>query len=210
MKKLLLIGILLTSMIQANELTAETCIGLTNEVIKNSTPEKKSNTITNLKKLCFEGCGKACIEGKKIEKNVDMVGLLNSDDHKKGCDVKFPSGIACNYIAIDSTIDDKALKLEYAVKSCISGFEDGCLNAYHTYNENKDYVNVLKYLNFGCNDLESYSCCDELGVIYFQGKGIAENKVKSYQFMKKALTLGSPYASRNLDVLCKNSPWACK
>lgn len=49
-----------------------------------------------------------------------------------------------------------------------------------------------------------------LGRAYFLGKGVGVNKIKSYKHWKIAAKQGFEGAQNGLDILCKESPWACK
>lgn len=46
--------------------------------------------------------------------------------------------------------------------------------------------------------------------MYYMGQGVKKDKIKSYQYLLKAAKQGDSKAQNNLDILCKNSPWACK
>lgn len=49
-----------------------------------------------------------------------------------------------------------------------------------------------------------------LGIKYFLGEGIAMNKNKAYEHWRIAAKQGHQQAQKNLDLLCSESPWACK
>ena len=51
---------------------------------------------------------------------------------------------------------------------------------------------------------------NNLGGMYYHGRGIKSDKIKAYKFWYKASIQGSTEAQSNLDHLCKESPWACK
>lgn len=54
---------------------------------------------------------------------------------------------------------------------------------------------------------------NNLGSLYFGGKcfSISDiNDIKAFQYYKEALSLGAESAQHNLDLLCKESPRACK
>ena len=49
-----------------------------------------------------------------------------------------------------------------------------------------------------------------LGMINFNGEGISMNKFEAYKWWMKAARKGNEKAQKSLDILCKESPWACK
>lgn len=56
------------------------------------------------------------------------------------------------------------------------------------------------------NDLANLN----FGVAYYFGKGVETNKIKAYEHLRVAAKQGNEQAQKNLDILCKESPWACK
>jgi TPR repeat protein len=46
--------------------------------------------------------------------------------------------------------------------------------------------------------------------MYAMGQGAKQDKIKSYQYWMKAAKQGNKTAQNNLDILCQQSPWACK
>jgi hypothetical protein len=48
------------------------------------------------------------------------------------------------------------------------------------------------------------------GYMLVQGIGVAQNKIKAYQYFLSAAKQGNKEAQGNLDMLCHDSPWACK
>ena len=59
-------------------------------------------------------------------------------------------------------------------------------------------------------ELEKAEDLVNLGVKYHKGKGVPLNKIKAYELYLQAARQGNENAQRNLDILCKDSPWACK
>lgn len=49
-----------------------------------------------------------------------------------------------------------------------------------------------------------------LGLAYFYGRGVEMNKIKAYEHWRAAAKQGNTGAQENLDILCSESPWACK
>ena len=46
--------------------------------------------------------------------------------------------------------------------------------------------------------------------MYYYGHGVNVDKFKTYELWLKAAKQGNSNAQGNLDILCKQSPWACK
>ena len=44
-------------------------------------------------------------------------------------------------------------------------------------------------------------------ILYSESAG---DKLKAYEYFMKAARLGNTNAQKNLDIMCKQSPWACK
>lgn len=49
-----------------------------------------------------------------------------------------------------------------------------------------------------------------LGISYYYGEGVAKNHIKAYEHFKEALKLGYADAQNSIEIVCKESPWACK
>lgn len=74
------------------------------------------------------------------------------------------------------------------------------------YNHNEMAVKLYTLAsNQGLADAQN-----NLGGMYYHGRGTKVNKIKAYQVWNKASIQGSEEAQVNLDHLCKESPWACK
>ena len=84
-------------------------------------------------------------------------------------------------------------------------------NAGDIYNRIEDITNAVKMfkkvVEFSPNHLAANY---NLGVAYYYGDGIETNKIKAYEHWRVAAQQGNQEAQKNLDILCKNSPWACK
>ena len=75
---------------------------------------------------------------------------------------------------------------------------------------NKDYKKAIQYYTLSANQNYAEALVN-LGIIYYNGShGVKTNKIKTYQLWMKAVKQGDQKAQNNLDVLCKESPWACK
>lgn len=79
------------------------------------------------------------------------------------------------------------------------------------YNKIRDYANEIKMykkaLGLLPNHIETHV---NLGVTYYSGKGVETNKIKAYEHFSIAAKQGNQQAQKNLDILCGQSPWACK
>ena len=78
----------------------------------------------------------------------------------------------------------------------------------------RDYKKALSLYNMAIKK-GFYSAYVNLGVMYALGQGVKKDKVKAYNYWRivasKRSYLGSKQkAQRNLDILCKRSPWVCK
>ena len=49
-----------------------------------------------------------------------------------------------------------------------------------------------------------------IGYCYVEGKGVKRDRIKAYKAWLKIAKDGDKTAQNNLDILCKESPWACK
>ena len=78
----------------------------------------------------------------------------------------------------------------------------------------KDYKLAIKMyeksIAVGYDEYSKGKVRVNLGFLYYYGKGASKNYIKSYNLWKDALINGSSVAQNNLEILCKESPWACK
>jgi len=49
-----------------------------------------------------------------------------------------------------------------------------------------------------------------LGLIYYMGESIEKDKIQAYKYWMMAAKQGNTHVQNNIDILCKESPWACK
>jgi TPR repeat protein len=49
-----------------------------------------------------------------------------------------------------------------------------------------------------------------LGLFYWTGTVVPLDKIKAYNLLMKASKQGDEVSQKSLDILCKESPWACK
>ena len=68
------------------------------------------------------------------------------------------------------------------------------------------YEEACKHDNLKFNS----EACYNLGLLYFYGKGVSKNYYKAYEYWIKAAKKGNTKAQHNLDILCREHPWACK
>ena len=74
-----------------------------------------------------------------------------------------------------------------------------------TYDKLQDYRNAKKYFEIGCNKgngdkVQAMVCCD-LGIMYYNGKGVRQDYNKAQELYKKACDLKSGVACNNLGLL---------
>jgi tetratricopeptide (TPR) repeat protein len=69
----------------------------------------------------------------------------------------------------------------------------------------KMYEKAIEY-----NPNKAFTAHFNLGVAYLYGKGVEMNKIKTYEHWRAAAKQGNSGAQENLDILCSESPWACK
>ena len=82
------------------------------------------------------------------------------------------------------------------------------LNGTDFYYE-KNYLEAMKYFKKTC-DNGYMDGCNAMAMLYEEGKGVKQDKIKAYQLYLKAAQKGNKVAQDSLDSLCKKSPWACK
>jgi tetratricopeptide (TPR) repeat protein len=107
-------------------------------------------------------------------------------------------------------IKDKWFKSEDEKYTLYNGY----WNIGLSYHMKKDYKNAIKFYkksieNDCCKYKFQISALNNLGVIYNSDNQFT-NKIKAYQYFKKAARYGNKNAQDNLDYLCKHSSWACK
>ncbi len=78
--------------------------------------------------------------------------------------------------------------------------------AYNNYN----YVTAAELYKKACDNPDPASNgCNNLGVLFFKGKGVRRNLVKAYHYFYLAKEFGSPYSQGTLDRLCSKIPSVC-
>jgi len=155
------------------------------------------------KKACDGGNALGCNNlgvlyerGRGVEQSYSKAAKL----YKKACDGGNADG--CH-----------SLGVLYA-KVCDGGNADGCYNLGVLYDNGgyvvqQDHSKAAKLYKKACN-LGDATGCLNLGYLYAKGYGVSMNKFKAYKYWVKAAKQGNQQAQHNLDILCKQSPWACK
>lgn len=84
-------------------------------------------------------------------------------------------------------------------------------NAGIIYNRNNEYKKAVDMFKKAIKYNPNYDLANSnLGVNYFLGEGIAMDKFKAYEHWRISAKQGNEGAQKNLDILCKESPWVCK
>lgn len=84
-------------------------------------------------------------------------------------------------------------------------------NAGVKYNKIEDTTNACKIFKKAVEFSPNYSDANyNLGICYYFGDGVGINKIKAYEHFRVAAQQGNQNAQKNLDIICKESPWACK
>jgi len=73
----------------------------------------------------------------------------------------------------------------------------------------QNYTKAVILFKKACDGGHAWGCYN-VGVMYYYGLGVPLNKIKVYQYWMKAAKQGDAEAQRNLDILCRESPWACR
>ncbi len=82
---------------------------------------------------------------------------------------------------------------------------DDAMKAY----KNGEYKKAIEFFGKAAN--QGYSMAQyNLGVMYYEGIGLKQNKNEAYNLWLKAAKQGSLIAQKNLDMLCKQSSEVCK
>lgn len=142
-------------------------------------------------------CTKAVDLLLEMKKKTTKTSLLRCEHYaldKESCKFVIPD----TYQKTDNEFFDDFIAESYLNAGVVYG------NIGDDANEVKMYKKALKispnYLRANYN----------LGVAYYFGKGVETNKIKAYEHWKIAAKQGNQQAQKNLDILCSESPWACK
>jgi tetratricopeptide (TPR) repeat protein len=92
-----------------------------------------------------------------------------------------------------------------------SGVTEAYVNAGVIYGQLKQHEREVqmyqKALEYDPNRASAHL---NLGISYYFGQGVNINKINAYKHWKIAAKQGNSQAQKNLDILCRESPWACK
>lgn len=124
-------------------------------------------------------------------------------------------------LGVEQNIDEAIIAYKKGAKlnDCLS--MKGLGGLYQDIETLRDYKEAV-YWNekaIQCNKYYTHALIS-LGYIYYQGgHGVAQNKIKSYKYWKDCASVDEskvfstsriPNCKNNLDILCNESPWACK
>lgn len=85
------------------------------------------------------------------------------------------------------------------------------VNASEIYKVNSEYIEAVKMLKKALKISPNYALPNlNMGVLYYLGQGVEMNKYKAYEYFSIAAKQGDENAQKGLDILCGESPWACK
>jgi TPR repeat protein len=73
----------------------------------------------------------------------------------------------------------------------------------------KDYKKALKWFRLAAKQNHPYSL-ENIGHMYDKGIGVEINKIKAFNYYVRAIKEGLSRSQKELDNLCRESPWACK
>ncbi len=157
------------------------------------TCEREANYIYKDPQQCIKAADMVLEMSKKATKN----SLLRCEFFGKSeetCKLEFPS------------IYQKTDKEFFNEKISESYFNAGII-----YNKSMVYEKCVamykKVIEYNPNDDVAHYA---LGLSYYYGGGVAMDKNKAYEHYNIATKQGNQRAQKELDVLCKESPWACK
>lgn len=104
---------------------------------------------------------------------------------------------------------DYTKAFELYTLSAKQGYSKAQINLGLLYSIKRDYEKTIELYTLASNqgDPEAQNM---LGLIYFKGEGTPVNKLLAYKLWVDSAKGGNHIAQRNLDMLCNDSPWACK
>lgn len=157
------------------------------------TCEREANYIYKDPQQCIKAADMVLEMSKKATKN----SLLRCEFFGKSeetCKLEFPS----IYQKTDKEFFNGVISESY-------------LNAGIMYDKKMIYEKSVamfeKAIEYGLNNIDVHY---NLGLSHYYGRGIAINKHKAYYYWSIAAKQGDQQAQKKLDILCKESPWACK
>ncbi len=133
-----------------------------------------------------------------LEKNIEKCGTNANYENYQAC------------IDITNLLKNKSNLSRYEQR--IIGLAYYNQGIFYRYTMN-DYKNaVILFEKAYKYNYQQYSSdvLTKLGFYYNEGKGVKKNKIKGYNYYMEGARLGNENCQTNLDILCKESPWACK
>ncbi|MFA6138421.1 MAG: tetratricopeptide repeat protein [Sulfurimonas sp.] len=116
--------------------------------------------------------------------------------------------------AADMILALKGKKLDAnALKFIPDGIEKYAAKSFYNagvmYGAHRDYKNEIIMYEKAAE--QNYpDAIFNLGIAYGTGKGVPKNPTKAYQYFKEASALGDESAQNAIEIICGESPWACK
>lgn len=104
---------------------------------------------------------------------------------------------------------DYTKAFELYTLSAKQGYSKAQINLGLLYSIKRDYKKTIELYTLASNQGDP-DAQNMLGLIYFKGEGTPENKLLAYKLWVDSAKGGNYIAQRNLDMLCNDSPWACK
>ncbi len=151
--------------------------------------------------------------GKGTDKNMEKARYWYEKASQQG-DIKAPYNLGLIYEQGKGVKKDISKAVGYYQKAASSGSVDAQSHLAKLYYEGKGVkkdipTGVYWYKMAADNGLASAQYA--LGVMLVNGQtGVALNKIVAFEYWMKAARQSHLEAQKSLDVLCKESPWACK
>ena len=189
------------------------------KVIGNNEKESLEKAIYWYEKAIEQGIVRQCVncyeyakeKKAKIEKNEKEEKALFEKftiEANKG-DLSSQHNLGILYVKKE----DYTKAIEWYEKAANKGYPESQYNLGTMYDEGKgvkqDYKKAAEWYEKAAKNglaLAQYN----LGYMYAMGQGVELNKIKAYDYWIKSAKQGHSKAQNNLDILCKESPWACK
>lgn len=162
-------------------------------------PDKKQVQLCEREASILKKNPKECLRA------VEML-LESSKNLKNGYRFKF------NGMTSDETKSILPRIYEQTDKEFINSFIEQSYNnagvIYSALSQHETKVKMYKKaLEYDPSDVDTNF---NLGAAYYLGKGVEVNKIKAYEHWRIAAKQGDEEAQKYLDILCSESPWACK
>lgn len=108
----------------------------------------------------------------------------------------------------DYSLTFKYTELAAKQKNPIALFNLGVIYEQGKYNINPNLKKAFEYYTESAN-LDNEDAKLNLGLMYVQGTYVKMDKIKGYNLWLSSAKQGNASAQKNLDILCKQSPWVC-